>query len=109
MTETTRARLTLADLRRANREGGGCWFEPSTMRFFRSRILPTVYQGPGGVFFVSSEQFDDASPRNYTVRQFEPTSGAICTFGPFNELGRGAAITLAKRAASGDEAARAEH
>lgn len=54
--------------------------------------------------FVSSEQFDDASPRRYTVRQFDPSNGCVDTFGEFNELGRAAAVTLAKLCASGEGA-----
>lgn len=44
------------------------WFSPDTMRFFRSRLERTAYVGPGGVFFVTSEQFSDESPRLYSVR-----------------------------------------
>lgn len=102
MSATDTRRWTLAAIRQANRDADGHWFDRDTLRFFRSKILRTVYQGPGGVYFVSSEQFDDASPRRYTVRQFDPADGSVTTFGEFNELGRAAAVTLAKLCASGD-------
>lgn len=43
------------------------WFDPSTMRFFNSRVGALVY---GGVYFVSSERYDDNSPRLYSIRAF---------------------------------------
>jgi len=53
------------EIKQANRAAGYHFFEPSTMRFFRSRVGDTVY---GGRYFVTSEQFDWSSPRLYTVR-----------------------------------------
>ena len=102
MQSTDTRRWTLAAIRQADRDADRHWFDRDTLRFFRSRILRTVYQGPGGVYFVSSEQFDDASGRYYTVRRFDPTDGSVETFGEFNVLGRASAVTLAKLAASGD-------
>lgn len=98
---TQRVRWDMTAIRAANALVGGHWFDRNTLRFFRSQVLRTVYQGPGGVYFVSSEQFDDTSPRRFTVRQFDPATGDVDTFGEFNELGRAAAVTLAKLCASG--------
>ena len=103
MAKITDTRWTITAIKQANRDAGNHWFEPATLRFFRSRVLPTVYQGPGGIYFVSSEQFNDASPRRYTVRTFDPTTGEVDTFGEFNELGRASAVTLAKLLASGEK------
>lgn len=95
----------MSDIKAANAAKDGHWFEPATLRFFRSRVGDTVYQGPGGVYFVSSEQFVDsrgnADERRFTVRQFDPESGDINTVGEFNKLTRSAAITEAKRLARG--------
>ena len=44
------------------------WFDAGTMRFFRSRVARRAYQGPHALTFVSSERYDDATPRLYTVR-----------------------------------------
>jgi CMP-N-acetylneuraminic acid synthetase len=96
--------LTIDDIKRRNRDAGYHYFAPDTMRFFRSRVLPTVYQGPGGIYFVTSEQFvgsnNVASPRRYTVRRFDTDTANIDTVGEFNKLSRVEAIKLAKRCAS---------
>lgn len=73
----------LALIKAANRNHGGYFFSPDSMRFFRSRVSEKVHQGPGGIYFVTSEQFDDRSPRLYTVRCFDPTSRGIDTAGGF--------------------------
>lgn len=82
MTTVTEFR-TMADVRRANRELGHFWFEPVTLRFFRSRVGESLY---GGRYFVSSEQFEASdgtrAPRRYTVRQVNP-DGSIDTVGEF--------------------------
>jgi hypothetical protein len=95
----------LAEIELANTAAGFHWFEPATLRAFRSRILASVYHGGGGVFFVSSEQLDSwtgvEAPRRYTVRQFHPETGNISKVGEFNALTRARAITAAKRAAAG--------
>jgi hypothetical protein len=81
---------TIDEIKDANRRHGLNWFSADSMRFFRSRISRTVYQGAGGVFFVSSERFVGSNgvpaPRKYTVRQFNPETGAIDTVSAFNEL-----------------------
>lgn len=83
------------------REHQGHWFTPSTKRFFRSRIGSQVYQGLGGIYFVSSEQFmgarGDSKPRRFTVRRYDPNTDQIETAGPFNELTRSQAYSRAKR------------
>lgn len=98
---------TIDDIKDANHAHGGHWFEPATLRFFRSRVGTTVYQGPGGIFFVSSEQFRDHNgvpyPRRYTVRQFTPESATVETVGTFNVLTRGVAHRRAAALAHGTE------
>jgi len=93
------------EIKRANVAAGWHFFEPGTLRFFRSRIGETVYQGPGGVYFVTSEQFEDSrgnrAERLYTVRQFFPDSGKVETVGEFNVSGYSTAHRRAKRAAGG--------
>lgn len=59
------------------------FFSPSTLEFFRSRILPAVTPTWGGeAFFITSEQFDDDAPRLYTVRKCRE-DGTIETVGEF--------------------------
>ena len=58
------------------------WFSPDTLRFFRSRVGSKVYEGPGGVYFVTSEQ-GPHGPRRWSVRRFLPDKGAVDTVGEF--------------------------
>ena len=97
------------EIKRASRIAGSHWFDAGSMRFFRSRILDTVYQGGGGVYFVSSEQFEGSSgraPRMFSIRKFNPLTADISTFGPFNEMARERAKRLARIAAENPEAAK---
>lgn len=96
--------MNMQQIKQANAAKGGCWFEASTMRFFRSKVGTKVYEGPGGVYFLSSEQF--VSPgytarRLYSVRQFDPDTGDISTVGEFNKMERGEAQATARRLAKG--------
>lgn len=70
---------TIADIKRANRalDNGVYWFAPGAMRFFGTRILPTVY---GGRCFITSEQMRYDTPRKYSVRECLP-DGSIDTIG----------------------------
>ncbi len=99
---------SIEDIKKISADKGHKWFDPSSMKFFRTKVLPTVYEGPGGVFFISSEQFvpssGRAAARKYTVRQFNPTTGKVSTFGGqewFNKLTIYQARTRAKEAAAG--------
>ena len=98
---------TMQRIREATRQAGNHWFEPATMRFFRSRVGVKVYQGAGGVYFVSSEQFESSTgwraERHYTVREFHPTDKSIDTPNgePFNKYSRATAHSRAKQYAAG--------
>lgn len=70
---------TIQEIERWNDWSGHYFFTPDTKRFFRSRILDEVFQGPGGVYFVTSERFGPEAPRRYSVRQFHPSTGEVDT------------------------------
>ncbi|MBW3127279.1 hypothetical protein [Hymenobacter profundi] len=91
----------LALIKAAHQNHGGHFFSAGALRFFRSRISEKVYQGPGGIYFVTSEQFDERSPRLYTVRCFQPQSRGIDTIGLFQQhtTGRRAHAEAARLAA----------
>ncbi len=74
-------------IRTANRMSGGHFFDADTLRFFSSRILPTVHQGRYGVYFVTSERFDEDTPRRYTVRRFDPATGSVDTVSVTGSVG----------------------
>jgi hypothetical protein len=73
--------LTIDLIKMLNRDSGLHFFDSSTMRFFSSRCCSTVHDGPGGVFFVTSEKrtgFGCADgPRRYTVRRFDRMTGEV--------------------------------
>jgi hypothetical protein len=71
---------TISAIRAANKRAGQHFFDPGTMRFFRSRTINYVYEGPGGVFFVTSESNgSDGNPRLFTVRRFWPDTSEVET------------------------------
>lgn len=90
---------TIPELKEMSREAGSHFFDRDSMKFFHSRILPNLYTGPGGVFFVTSEQYNDDSPRGYTVRKYNPAIASIETIGDFNTHTREPALATAKQAA----------
>jgi len=94
---------TIDDIRAANREAGFHFFSRDTIRFFNSRISEIVYQGPGGVYFVTSERYDSWTPRWYTVRRFDPETGNIHSASKFNELSKSDAHRLAADLAASND------
>lgn len=68
----------IADIKAINREKGQYFFSRNTMKFFASKVLPYVYEGKGGIYFVTSEKmcFEDYR-RVFTVRKFYPETGGI--------------------------------
>lgn len=91
---------SLAEIRARNAAIGHHFFEPSAMRFFRSRCSGAVYPGTRSTWFVTSEQFDSDSPRLYSVR-VQQIDGTIDTVGEFQQYAtsreaRAVAARLAK-------------
>jgi hypothetical protein len=62
-------------------------------------VVPIIYSGPSGVYFVTSEADSDDGKRSYTVRLFDPKNGDVNTFGEFRAWTRGAALGIAREAA----------
>ena len=91
---------TIESIKRANKAAGHFFFEPASMRFFASRVGSFVVEGPGGVYFVTSEQFRPShgtpAPRRYSVRKFEPETGHVNEGSEFQAF---ASLSGAKRAA----------
>lgn len=98
---------TINEIKDHMRAAGSHWFDPDTMRFFKGRVLDEVYQGPGGIYFVSSERHND-DPRKYTVREFVADTSDIKTAGEFNVMTKAKAIAQAKRLAQVDGASASE-
>jgi hypothetical protein len=98
-----------ADIERASERAGSHFFDRDTKRFFRSRTLADAFHGTGGCYFVTSEQFVNSdghkAERKFTVRKFDPVTADIDTFGPFNELSRSRALSIARIASEYPDAA----
>lgn len=92
---------TISDIKAANKRAGRFFFSRATIRFFRSCTLPYVYQGDGGIYFVTSESDGPNGRRHYTVRRFFPETGEVETAGeygnPSKELARERASEMARR------------
>ena len=104
-----RTRRAFASLIRAipigtvERTASGHFFEKGNMRFFRTHLPHVAYTGPGGTYFVTSEQFTSdgyQAPRRYTIRTQKPDR-KIDTVGPFNKYSRAKATHIAQDLAAG--------
>lgn len=69
---------TIAEIKAANAALGHFWFSPETIKFFGTKIMPTVVDGR---YFITSEQ-PPHGPRKYSVRRAED-NGSISTVGKF--------------------------
>lgn len=69
---------TIRDIKKANKNNGGHFFEKDTLRFFQSKVYDEVYQGK---YFITSERFQNEATK-YTVRQCDE-EGDISTVGKF--------------------------
>lgn len=84
---------SMEHLRSCNDRRGHHYFEPGTLRFFKSRIGETIY---GGRYFTTSEQGPNM-PRRYSVREAMPDA-SVQTIGEFQAFATGAqAIAAARR------------
>jgi len=100
------ATVAMSVVKAANAARGHWWFEPATLRFFRSRVGRNAYRAADGrAYFVSSEQFIGsdgcAHARKYSVR-VQHIDGSIDTVGEFQAYATQAdARTEARRLAKG--------
>ena len=76
---------SIEDIKRANARAGFYFFEPQTMRAFRSRALKDLFwhERSPFVYFVTSERQSDDHPRLYTVRRFSLKDSTVGTVGEF--------------------------
>ena len=95
--ETTTVFFTIQQIKDASRAAGLEWFDPDTMRFFRSRVSGPVIAN----MFVSSEDDRLGGGRRYTIRLAKP-SGHIETVGEFQQYAsKRAALRAIRRIAAG--------
>jgi hypothetical protein len=91
--------VTIDDIKLSNQQHGYHFFSADTLRFFSSRIGQDAYEGPGGVYFTTSEQFrpSGGAPfrRRYTVRRFDPATGRVKTVGDHQQYASSSAARMA--------------
>ncbi len=73
---------TIDEIKQANKDIVGHWFDSDTMSFFNSRVVSEVIDGK---YFITSEKFDDQSPRLFTVREADD-EGRINSVSNFQEF-----------------------
>jgi hypothetical protein len=78
-----------------NEQAGGCFFDRSNMRFFRSRIEGGFYAGR---FFITSEQ-REGEARAYTLRRYDWDAHSVKSVSEFQEFPTLARAREAARAA----------
>jgi len=88
---TTEARGPFKSMTDIRHSHPGNWFDKGTMQWFNSRIESKVIYGR---FFISSEQYDDETPRLYTIR-YATDQGDIETLGEFQDYKTPAAARTA--------------
>ncbi len=71
-------KLTMADIKRNNKEAGYHFFDKDTMKFFNSRIETGLYKDNT---FITSERYDYNSSREYTIRRAVDGGVKIQTIG----------------------------
>jgi hypothetical protein len=79
--ETQFVYSNMEDVKRANRQIGNHWFDPETVRFFRTRICSELI---AGAYFITSEQYSAGALRLYSIRRAQP-DGTIETIGDFQQ------------------------
>ena len=89
------------DLKECAKICGSHYFDPDTMRFFKSRVGNEVYaDGKGGAYFVTSEK-GPYGPRAFSVRRYDPRKCNFSTVGAFQGYKNAHAAQAAARKAAG--------
>jgi hypothetical protein len=96
---------SIFEIQQANRALGHYWFEPSTKRFFNTRVSQvTFYGADSSTLFVSSEKGPYNAHRLFTVRRSN-ADGSITTVGDFQGYrSLASALRAAEQRSSREEA-----
>jgi len=82
---------------------GSHWWDADSMRFFGTRVCGPAWNGPNGVFFVTSEK-PPHGDRGYTIRQFDQESCELNTVGELcGYSNRETAVLNARKMAGADD------
>lgn len=97
---------TINDIQREMREDGSHWWDPDTMRMFGTKVVSPVYQGDGGIYFVTRDKAYDGS-LSHTVRKYDPTTKEVDTVGDLCDYRDKRPATKVARNLAGKNAAEA--
>ena len=76
---------TMAEIRAANAAAGRLWFDRGAMRYWGTRLHGEPVSGPGGTYFLTSDDTIHRDRRHYNIRQFgQYGAGDIGTASEFN-------------------------
>lgn len=103
----TTTQYTINDIQAEMRADGSHWWDPDTMRCFGTKVVSPVYQGDGGIYFVTRDkQYDDSFA--FTVRSYSPTQKQIGRVGELGEHKTKGTATRAARKLAGSNATEAD-
>jgi len=89
--------MPMREVIEANRNGFGHFFDVEARRYFRSRVPDYAIRQDGYAYFVTSEKFDDATGRKWTIRFMCLECGTIDSIGEFQKYLTGKAARTALR------------
>lgn len=71
---------TIAQIIQDNKQRAeGHFFDPRAVKMFNSIVESSVIQGPGGVYFITSERMELTMRKEYKIRRYVPETGRIKT------------------------------
>ena len=79
--------ISINQIKHLNAAHGQYFFSPDTIRFFHSRTDQTAIIVKNSAYFVTSEQRESDTPRKYTIRKADMTTGNVETVGEFHAYG----------------------
>lgn len=82
MNETSFQRLTINAIQANMQSAGSHWWDASTLKFWGTKVVGSVFNGPTGAYFVTSEFTGfDRVYRGFTVRKYDRAKNNIDTIG----------------------------
>jgi hypothetical protein len=92
--------MRIEEIKSLTEKAGNKFFTPGNMRFANSRISAKTFEGPGGIYFITSEASEHMD-RRYSVRRFSLNPTRITTVAWHVFLYLGDAYKHAEKLAAG--------
>lgn len=82
MTTTSFQRLTINAIQARMQSAGSHWWDHSSMKFFGTKVVGSVFNGPTGAYFVTTDYTGfERTTKGFTVRKYDPAKNNIDTIG----------------------------